>query len=501
MRKTLTASLMMVGLVVMGAPNMGAFVVIDDDFSSYPIDESLVGKTAPTGQTLEALRPNWTTFAATRPWGIGGNPAMGLGFVDNDPGAPQSDYIWYPFGMALEPSDDGDDTNAILTVQWDAKLGEEVVGFYSLIEVSINEYPDPVPDPPEGRNVVWSNYHTSDVGPHANGGLVRRGGQYFPNSAPRLRIIPYDGPWVRHTMRWNLDTSEEYYEWSKLDAQGNVIPATTVDSGIILIDHGVTGGWAPVGLEMRIRGYHQQIVALDNLYVELSGPPLPPTLDFTWDVDSFGDWTSANNWTPFSSNAPPGKPDALSPANHTATFGAAITSNRTVVTDTAVSVRAITFDNTNSYVVAGSGSVNLIAATAAGLSTSITGIQGTHQFQVAVNLLHDTSVDVASNATLTFNNTLDLMNNTLTKTGGGTMAIRNDLVLGGGTVEIQQGMVSGNGTIGGDVNNDGGTISPGNNLVDGNSGVPEPTAVMLLALGGLGWAMGIRRLRTRQPIN
>ena len=163
MRKTLTASLMMVGLVVMGAPAMGAFVVIDDDFSSYPIDESLVGKTAPTGQTLEAL-PDWTTFAATRPWGIGGNPAMGLGLVDNDPGATQSDNLWYPFGMTLEPSDDGDDTNAILTVQWDAKHGEDVGGFWSLIQVAVLETKD------NWENVVWSNYHT---GPNSANGQWR----------------------------------------------------------------------------------------------------------------------------------------------------------------------------------------------------------------------------------------------------------------------------------------------------------------------------------------
>lgn len=65
------------------------------------------------------------------------------------------------------------------------------------------------------------------------------------------------------------------------------------------------------------------------------------------------------------------------------------------------------------------------------------------------------------------------------------MSIRNDLVLGGGTIEIRQGMVSGNGTIGGDVTNDGGTISPGNSVQGNTSVVPEPSSLLLLAAGWL----------------
>jgi len=54
------------------------------------------------------------------------------------------------------------------------------------------------------------------------------------------------------------------------------------------------------------------------------------------------------------------------------------------------------------------------------------------------------------------------MGNTLTKTGAGEMTIRNDLVTNGGTVSVQEGNLSGIGPITGDVNNSGGTISPGN---------------------------------------
>ena len=115
-------------------------------------------------------------------------------------------------------------------------------------------------------------------------------------------------------------------------------------------------------------------------------------------------------------------------------------------------------------------------------------LQGSHQFQAGVRLHSGTTVNVASGATLTFNNTLDLNDQTLTKTGVGTMLVRNDLVLGGGTLDISEGTVAGNGTIGGDVTNDSGTISPGNSS-PAASAVPEPSA-MLLLLGAVMMLLG-----------
>ena len=97
---------------------------------------------------------------------------------------------------------------------------------------------------------------------------------------------------------------------------------------------------------------------------------------------------------------------------------------------------------------------------------------GTHQFQAVVNLLADTTMNVASGSTLSFNNALNLTGNTLIKTGDGTVAINNQLTTAGGNVDVQQGTISGNGTIGGDVTNSGGTTSPGNSpgmlTIDGN---------------------------------
>lgn len=125
---------------------------------------------------------------------------------------------------------------------------------------------------------------------------------------------------------------------------------------------------------------------------------------------------------------------------------------------------------------------------------SVTVDQGNHEFQVVTNLENDTTAHVASGSLLSFNNALNLNGNTLTKTGAGEMAIRNDLVAGGGTVSILEGTVSGNGTVGGNVMNDRGIISPGNNT-EALTQVPEPSTLALLVLGSL-LGVGIWKRKT-----
>jgi len=75
------------------------------------------------------------------------------------------------------------------------------------------------------------------------------------------------------------------------------------------------------------------------------------------------------------------------------------------------------------------------------------------------------------------------------------MAVNNILASGGGTLNCSQGLCSGAGIIGGDLNNDGGIVSPGNRaiLADGNvSVVPEPSTLLLLLLAG-GCALAVIR--------
>ena len=206
-------------------------------------------------------------------------------------------------------------------------------------------------------------------------------------------------------------------------------------------------------------------------YSSGAGPPPPPT-DFNWNVTDSGSWEEALNW---SSGGPPGDPIKPGRSHHTAIFGDAIGSEaRTVFTDAGVSVNSISFTNTmgGTYRLAGGPAYNLIVSTAGPLPSLAVSGGGSHDFQAPLGIHADTAANIEGGSTLVLNNSLTLNGNTLTKTGTGELAIRNDLLTGGGMVSLQQGTLSGNGAVSGDLNNSGGTVAPGNSsgvlAVDGN---------------------------------
>ena len=203
-----------------------------------------------------------------------------------------------------------------------------------------------------------------------------------------------------------------------------------------------------------------------------AGPPIS-----TWQPDTSGSWHEGASWSGS------GVPNAN---NHTAIFGENTSEPHVVFTETDVTVRSIQFDHDVSYAIAGFGTVNLESGSVGeGINAGISVAQGSHQFQAPVKLNSPTGIDVAEVGMLTFNGALDLNANTLTKTGVGEMAIRNDLLTGGGTINVLEGMVSGSGTVAGDVNNVGGTISPGNRpgiMEIAGEAVPEPPAAALAVL-------------------
>jgi len=182
-----------------------------------------------------------------------------------------------------------------------------------------------------------------------------------------------------------------------------------------------------------------------------------PATTFTWVTDELGKWTDRNNWTP--AGGPPNSPE------QTAVFGSdpAITGPTIVAVTSPVTVNRIEFNNgAHSYTIAGFEGVTLTQNTTTSEIPRIDVFAGDHQFQAEVTISNDTTVEVVDASSLTFNNALNLGGRTLLKTGEGTISINNVLNSGGGTVECLQGTCSGSGRIGGNLDNSGGTVSPGN---------------------------------------
>ena len=228
---------------------------------------------------------------------------------------------------------------------------------------------------------------------------------------------------------------------------------------------------------------NSDLAAVDNYILSFSEAGAQTIFEWTTD-NGLGNWNSRSNWT-FS-----GGPNG---ADHTAILSGMTTQTTTVVTNSAVTVNSLQFDNSNSYIVAGGGSVNMEANSTGGVP-SMQVVQGTHEFQARVNLIDSTTVDVASDATIEFNNRLNLGGNTLTKINSGTLAINNVVTTDGGTILAFGGTIEGWGTIGGSLDNQSATISPGGSAAS-PSAVPEPNAMVLVALGILAMIWKLPRLQ------
>jgi len=185
-----------------------------------------------------------------------------------------------------------------------------------------------------------------------------------------------------------------------------------------------------------------------------------PPAERIWARNASGDWNSSGNWNGG------GSPNSNV---QSALFGSAITLPRTIFSETVVTVKVITFDNANAYVIMGNGAVNLDTDVG---DAEINVLRGAHQFQLPVHLHDDTKFNIAGNASLLINNVLDLNGNTLSKLGSGMLEINNELLTEGGGIELLGGTVSGMGSVSGNFRNAGGILSPGNSpgqfVIDGD---------------------------------
>jgi hypothetical protein len=169
----------------------------------------------------------------------------------------------------------------------------------------------------------------------------------------------------------------------------------------------------------------------------LNNAPVPVATDFEWNLPGLGTWHSNDSWNAIGADGtlPNG-------SGNTAIFGNSIQTASTVTVDEPVTVNRIEFDDSanNTYAISGSSSINLEADSSGPTNPSIQVNAGSHLFQAAVNLQHDTTVTVNS-GNLSFDGQVDLIGNMLSLAGN--VSLNHSVVdtVGGGSV-------SGSGTLG-----------------------------------------------------
>lgn len=177
------------------------------------------------------------------------------------------------------------------------------------------------------------------------------------------------------------------------------------------------------------------------------------TEDNQWNNTGSGNWEEADpadpqNWVLFE----PGEP------GQTANLWGKITRSSTVYHNGGTLVLGeLNFDSSNTYAVAGTST---LVFNSGGSNSRLVVQRGAHDIQLTTSLENDLDVDVATGATIEFNNTLDMQNFTLNQIGPGTVGI-NNLVLNQAPLAASAGTLGGTGVIAGDLLNDGAAVAPG----------------------------------------
>jgi hypothetical protein len=147
-----------------------------------------------------------------------------------------------------------------------------------------------------------------------------------------------------------------------------------------------------------------------------SGPIAPPT----WKNDVAGSWLDVNRWT---NHIPNG-------VDEEAQFLGVITTSRSVFADLPVTAGTLRFNNANSYVIGGAGSLTIQVSSGAGL---IDVQAGPHKINLPIFIASNTNINVAGGATLTIADPMTIRaGRTVTKTG--TVLIQAPLTLEAGAV-------------------------------------------------------------------
>jgi hypothetical protein len=131
----------------------------------------------------------------------------------------------------------------------------------------------------------------------------------------------------------------------------------------------------------------------------------------TWNVNASGDWNVASNW---------GTGEVPNAVGAVARFYGAITSNKTVYSDSAVTVGQLLINNANTYVIGGAGTLTMqnVGTDAALIDVAA----GTQKISIPLVIASDTTLNVASGATLKISNPMTInAGKNVTQTGSGAV--------------------------------------------------------------------------------
>ncbi len=147
---------------------------------------------------------------------------------------------------------------------------------------------------------------------------------------------------------------------------------------------------------------------------DLEGAGSPPT-NAGWAVNSSGDWNASGNW---STGSVPNS------AGVEADFFSVVTSPTTVYTNAPITAGTLHFNNANEYEITGTGNLTLQAMGSGSALVQVD--QGTDEINLPTTIASNTTLNVASGATLIIANPITINSGeSLTQTGAGTVTYQS----------------------------------------------------------------------------
>jgi len=170
---------------------------------------------------------------------------------------------------------------------------------------------------------------------------------------------------------------------------------------------------------------HSVTVYFDDLVYTNSAPL------HEWINEAGGNWQTSSNW------AGGGTPNGVGAE---ASLLWTLAAPRTVYTDTPITLGTLRFDNTNSYVLGGSGSLTMQAS--GGSSALVQVLRGTHKINLPLTVASNTILDVASGATLKLSDPVTVLaGKSLSHSGSGGSVVYESIlrILDGASVALGSG--------------------------------------------------------------